>query len=228
MLLGPALVATGGWWIGAILVVFFLTAALLPEHGDGAPSRTWRQVLANGGPALIFAAGYQLTGHDALLTGAAATIAATTADTWATEVGRAIGGEPWSVRTRQRVPSGTSGAVSGAGTLATVAGALLIAIVAFLLRSISPAGDHPGVGAVIAIGLAGALGSLIDSVLGATLQARFACVTCGHRSESPSPHLPGHRMYPASGIPWLTNSAVNLSSALAAGVVASLLASIVQ
>ena len=228
MLLGPALVATGGWWLGAILVVFFFTAALLPEHGDGAPSRTWRQVFANGGPALIFAAGYQLTGYDALLTGAAATIAATTADTWATEIGRAIGGEPWSVRTRQRVPSGTSGAVSGAGTLATVAGAILIAIVAFLLRSISPAGDHPGVGAVIAIGIAGTLGSVIDSVLGATLQARFICVTCGHRSESPSPHLPGHRMQPESGIPWLTNSAVNLSSALAAGVVASLLASIVQ
>lgn len=185
-------------------------------------------MLANGGPALLFAIGYQLAGHDALLIGAAATIAATTADTWATEIGRAIGGVPWSLRTRQRVPPGTSGAVSGAGTLATVAGAILIAIVAVLLRPLSPADGDLGPGAAISIGIAGTFGSLIDSFLGATLQARFACATCGHRSESPAPHRPGHAMRAASGVPWLTNSAVNLAAALSAGIVASLLASIVQ
>jgi hypothetical protein len=96
---------------------------VLPESGGDAPARTWQQVLANGGPAIIFALAHRLTGFDPLLVGAAATIAATTADTWATELGRAIGGVPWSIRTRRRVPPGTSGAVSGAGTVATVAGA---------------------------------------------------------------------------------------------------------
>lgn len=224
-LLGPALVAAGGWWLGAILIAFFLSAALLPEHGDGAPRRSWRQVLANGEPALLFATVYQLTGREALLIGAAATIAATTADTWATEIGRAIGGVPWSVRSRERVPAGTSGAVSGAGTLATIAGAIFIALTAWLLRSISPVEGHPTVSAAIAIGVAGALGSVIDSILGATLQARFACALCGHRSESPAPHLPGHRMSPASGVSWLTNSAVNLAAAMTAGIVATMLAS---
>ena len=69
------------------------------------------------------------------------------------------------------------------------------------------------------------LGSVIDSVLGATLQARFACTVCGYRAESPVTHRPGHRMRVASGFPWLTNSAVNLAAALAAGIVAFLLAS---
>jgi uncharacterized protein (TIGR00297 family) len=227
-LLGPALVATGGWWLGAILVGFFLTAALLPEHGEGAPCRTWQQVLANGGPALVFAIGYQLTGRDPFLTGAAATIAATTADTWATEIGRAIGGVPWSVRTRRRVPPGTSGAVSTAGTLATVAGAILIAAIALLLRPLSPAGGHPAALVAVAIAVAGALGSLLDTALGATLQGRFACTVCGARAESPAPHRPGHPMRPASGIPWLTNGAVNLAAALAAGLVALALATIGQ
>jgi uncharacterized protein (TIGR00297 family) len=182
-------------------------------------------VLANGGPALLFAIASRLTGSDALLTGAAATIAATTADTWATEIGRALGGVPRSVRTGRRVPPGTSGAVSAAGTLATVAGAILIALAAALLRPLSPIENHPTAAAAIAIGAAGALGSAIDSVLGATLQARFACPACGHRSESPAPHCPGHAMRPSSGVPWLTNSAVNLVAALAAGVAAALLAS---
>lgn len=132
---------------------------------------------------------------------------------------------PWSIRTRRRVPAGTSGAVSGAGTLATVAGAILIALIAWLLRPISPAEGHPNAAAAVAVGVAGTLGSVIDSVLGATLQARFACTVCGYRAESPVPHRPGHRMRVASGFPWLTNSAVNLAAALAAGIVAFLLAS---
>jgi uncharacterized protein (TIGR00297 family) len=227
-LLGPALVASGGWWLGAILIAFFLTSALLPEHGDGAPVRTWQQVLANGGPALIFAIGYQLTGGDAFLTGAAATIAATTADTWATEIGRALGGTPWSVRTYRRVPPGTSGAVSAAGTLATVAGAILIALTALVLRPLSPVDAYPILAGSVVIAIAGTLGSLIDTVLGATLQGRFACAVCGHRSESGAEHCSGHPMRPVAGLPWLTNSVVNLSAALAAGLFALAVATIGQ
>jgi uncharacterized protein (TIGR00297 family) len=185
-------------------------------------------VLANGGPALLFAIGSQLTGGEPLLIGAAGTIAATTADTWATEIGRAIGGVPWSIRTRRRVPPGTSGAVSAAGTLATVAGAALIAVIAVLLRTISPVGGHPALVEGIAIAVAGVLGSAVDSVLGATLQGRFACARCGHRSETGGEHRPGHPMRPVSGIPWLTNSVVNLSAALAAGILAAALASLGQ
>lgn len=185
-------------------------------------------MLANGGPALLFAIGSQLTGGEPLLIGAAGTIAATTADTWATEIGRAIGGVPWSVRTRRRVPPGTSGAISGAGTLASVAGAVLIALVALLLHPISPLDGQPALGEGIAIAAAGVLGSAIDSVLGATVQARFACAICGQRSETGGLHRPGHLMRPVSGIPWLTNSVVNLAAALAAGILAAALASLGQ
>jgi uncharacterized membrane protein len=100
-----------------------------------------------------------------------------------------------------------------------------MALIAWLLRPISPAEAHPTGTAAVAVGVAGTLGSVIDSLLGATFQARFACMVCGYRAESPAPHRTGHRMRVASGIPWLTNSAVNLAAALAAGIVAFLLAS---
>jgi uncharacterized protein (TIGR00297 family) len=226
-LLGPALVALGGWWLGAILVAFFLSSAVLPESGGDAPARTWQQVLANGGPALIFALAHRLTGFDPLLVGAAATIAATTADTWATEIGRALGGVPRSIRTRRRVPPGTSGAVSVAGTLATVAGGITIAVIALLLRPLSPIDGIPSTGDAVAIAIAGSLGSAIDTLLGATAQVRFACATCGYRSESGASHLPGHPMRRVAGVAWLGNSAVNLSAAVAAGGIATALATIV-
>jgi uncharacterized protein (TIGR00297 family) len=224
-LLGPALVATGGWWLGLILIAFFLSAALLPEPDRAGPTRTWQQVLANGGPALAFATASLLTAREPLLIGAAATIAAAAADTWATEIGRAFGGTPYSVRTRRRVPAGTSGAISAAGTLASIAGGVAIAGIALLAAPLAPTDDLPTFGTAAVIAVTGSLGSAIDTVLGATFQARFRCETCGTIRESGTDHQPGHLMRPVAGIPWLTNSAVNLLSSLGAGVTAVTLAS---
>lgn len=222
-LLGPALVATGGWWLGLVLIGFFLTAALLPEPDRQAPSRTWRQVLANGGLALAFATAATALGQPILLAGAAATIAAAAADTWATEIGRAYGGTPWSARTFRRVSAGTSGAVSAAGTLASVTGGATIALIALAAARWAPDPLLTSAGVAAIVAGAGLLGSLVDTALGATAQARFACVACGRRSESPAPHAPGHAMRPASGVPWLTNSVVNLAASATAGGVATLL-----
>lgn len=222
-ILGPSLVATGGWWLGTILIAFFLSSALLPDSGSGAPSRAWHQVAANGGPALALAT-IGLAGFEGrLLVAAASTIAATTSDTWATEIGRAIGGTPRSIRTGARVPPGTSGAVSAAGTIASVAGAMFVAILAVILSPIAPMSSLVTPEQAVIIGVCGVLGSSVDTILGATLQARFRCVTCGARSEDPGDHAPGHGMRRISGMTWMTNSMVNLVSALASGLVAFLL-----
>lgn len=218
-LLGPAIVGTGGWWLGAVLIAFFVSSALLPNASGENPARTWQQVLANGGPALAFAA-LSLIGYPSpFLLAAAATIAATTSDTWATEVGRARGGSPYSVRTWHRVPPGTSGAISAAGTIASIGGAGFIAVVASILAPAAPTPDLVSAGSMVLVAASGALGSTADTILGATLQARFRCGVCGHTSESPAQHCPGHPMRHASGVPWMTNSVVNLFAALIAGVI---------
>lgn len=226
--LGPALVATGGWWLGAILIAFFLTSSLLPSMDREGPARTAFQVLANGGPALAFGLVALAADEPAFLTGAVATIAAATSDTWATELGRRYGGTPVSVRAGRRVPPGTSGAVSGTGTVASVAGAVLIAALAWLLSPLAPANASIGAGQVIAIAAGGVVGSALDTVLGATLQGRFRCRRCGRLAETPGEHAPGHPTRHASGLCWMTNSAVNLIATGAGGIAATVLESLLR
>ncbi|HEV2127189.1 MAG TPA: DUF92 domain-containing protein [Thermomicrobiales bacterium] len=216
-LLGPGLVAAGDWWLGALLIGFFLTSSLLPSTEQGGPARTAWQVLANGGPALVFGTLAVLTGEPAFLIGAATTIAAATSDTWATELGKAFGGTPLSIRSGQRVPPGTSGAVSGAGTGASVAGAVVIAALAWWLSPLAPEAATLGAAQVAVIAACGVLGSAIDTLLGGTLQARFRCDRCGKTSESPSEHELGHRAQHASGVAWMTNSTINLIAVTSAG-----------
>ena len=60
-----------------------------------------------------------------------AALAAANADTWGTEIGSALRGQPYDLRTETtRTARGTSGAVSLGGTVAALAGAALIGVFA--------------------------------------------------------------------------------------------------
>lgn len=220
---GTALVAFGGWWAGILLVAFFLTSSLLSVSEHDHPSRTWQQVVANGAPATAFAALALLLDSPTLLVSSAATIAAATADTWATEVGRQSGATPRSIKTLRLAPIGTSGAVSLPGTLASIAGSMTIAILAALLAPLASMPVSIGFPEQLVIVICGILGRLIDTFLGAVFQARYQCVTCGMRTEEPLGHDPGHELVLESGASWLTNDAVNLTASGIAGVIAALI-----
>lgn len=104
-----------------------------------------------------------------------AALAEATADTLSSEIGEAVGaaapagrwwgGEPFLITTLRRVPPGTDGAISLAGTLAGCAGAVVIALAGrYSLRS-SPKEFSIAIGAAI-------FGLFVDSFLGATLERR--------------------------------------------------------
>jgi uncharacterized protein (TIGR00297 family) len=94
-----------------------------------------------------------------------AALAEATADTLASELGEVLGGQPVMVTTRRRVPPGTDGAISLAGTLAGSGGAVLVVLVATLTLRL-------GAGDAVCAGL-GAIGGLfVDSLLGATAERR--------------------------------------------------------
>lgn len=179
---GVVLVLAGWRWL-ALVGVFFISSSVLTrlEASGGTARRSfdrggrrWQQVAANGGVAAICAAGTALTGWPQGFAVAAGAVAAATADTWATEIGRWSRTPPRLIATGRPVEPGVSGGVTAAGTLAAVAGALFIGAVAFVLESASsgPGGAAPHAASAAWIAAGGFTGSLLDSVLGATLEGR--------------------------------------------------------
>jgi len=168
---GTVLYGAGGWpWV-ALIGAFFVTSSALTRLEFGTRSqdrggRRWDQVSANGGVAAATAAAYALTASPLALAAAAGAIAVATADTWATEWGRFSRTPPRLITTGQPVLRGASGGVTAAGTLGAIAGAGLIAWVAAALRG---AAGGPVAAAAFAAGVSGAF---LDSVLGATVEAR--------------------------------------------------------
>ena len=95
----------------------------------------------------------------------AASLGEATADTLASELGEVLGGQPLMVTTRRKVPPGTDGAISLAGTLAGTGGAVLVVLVAVLTLGL-------GVGDAVCAGLGAFSGLFVDSLLGATAERR--------------------------------------------------------
>jgi len=100
-----------------------------------------------------------------LLTCMAAALAEATADTVSSEMGQVLGGEPRMITSLRRVPAGTDGAVSGAGTLAGCLGAALVVAIAALVLPMRRSD------ALIAFAAAVA-GLFFDSLLGAIPERR--------------------------------------------------------
>jgi uncharacterized protein (TIGR00297 family) len=95
----------------------------------------------------------------------AAALAEATADTLASELGEVLGGQPVMVTTRRRVPPGTDGAISLAGTVAGTGGAGVVVLVAALTLELGARG-------AVCAGLGAVGGLFVDSLLGATAERR--------------------------------------------------------
>ncbi len=176
--------ATGfglGWRGLLLLLGFFVSSSLLSKK----TSRNHRQVIANGGIAALSA----LLGSWLAFAGA---LAAATADTWATEIGRFSPTPPRLITNGARVPAGTDGGMTLLGTVGGIAGAGLIAGLAV---GLGPGGS--GLGLAMRVAVAGIIGMLLDSLLGATVQGK---------------------------VRWVDNDVVNLAATLTGAACAGLIA----
>jgi uncharacterized protein (TIGR00297 family) len=95
----------------------------------------------------------------------AAALAEAAADTLSSELGEVLGGEPRLLTTFRRVPAGTDGAISLAGSLAGLTGAIVVAAVASFALGFTAAQA-----AIVAF--AAVVGFFVDSFLGAVLERR--------------------------------------------------------
>jgi len=219
---GGVILEFGGLWWAAALAAFFTSGTLLtligrgrktqPEHGGGG--RTAAQVLGTGGVAAAVSIAWAwdqvpAAVHSVLPAAYLGALAAAAADTWATELGMLSRRAPRLITTRRIVPAGTSGGITLAGSLAGVAGAVLVAAIGSQLRPRE----------LIAASIAGVAGMLLDSVLGATVQASF------RRPDGSTTEEPDRGARLTRGVGWITNSVVNLLATLAGAVVAGALAS---
>ena len=205
---GAAVWIGTGWRGFVVLVVFFVTAsALTPGGGRRRPA----QVFANGGIAALCALLARADGAYALAFAGA--VAAAAGDTWSTEIGGRSRATPRSITTGRPVERGVSGGITVMGTVGGCLGAILIAATAWIVGLATTGGA-----AWIAIG--GTAGMLADSLLGASLQARWRCTLCGALIEAPV-HDCGGGGAPASGWRWLDNDAVNAVATLVGALAAA-------
>ena len=136
-------------------------------------------------------------------------------DTWASEVGSVLGGTPRLITTWRQVPRGTNGGVTAVGVLCSAAGGLAVGVVYFITLILFLEFDKLGITwtsqlpVVVIGGVAGLFGSLVDSLLGATIQFTGYSTKLDTIVHSPAPGVQH-----VSGIDVLDNHAVNFVSSL--------------
>jgi len=219
----------GGWAWGLTLIAFFLSSSALShfrqarkqaiagEKFEKGGRRDLAQTLANGGAGAALALAYGLNGAPiGLLAAFAGVMATVTADTWATEIGILSLRPPRLITSWRTVEPGTSGGITAYGILASSAGALMIGLTLMLLAAIELGTWWLWLLPAAIVG--GLVGSLADSLLGATVQAIYRSPSGGEterrigRDGAPNLALHGWR--------WMNNDLVNLLSSVVGGLAA--------
>ncbi len=217
---GAVVLLAGGWGLAVTLVGTFASAALLtwyrrgekvqPEHRRG---RSATQVLANGTVPAVAALAGAFFDSSRALPAAVGAMAATAADTWATELGLLSRRMPRLITTGAVVPRGRSGGITPLGTASGVGGAFFAAALGRLVLS-------GGTLRIVPVAAGGVVGFLVDSLLGATLQARYRCPACGEDGEVRLCACGAQRRL-AGGWWWVTNDVVNVAATAAGAAVAA-------
>jgi uncharacterized protein (TIGR00297 family) len=223
LLLGTVVFGIGGIPWAILLLIFFITSSLLSrafkkrkqgleEKYSKGHERDAGQVFANGGLGMLFVLIHELDpGSNIAWVGFAASLAAVNADTWATELGVLNPTPPRLITDlRKRVEKGTSGGISLTGTLASLAGAVVITA-ASLLTYNGAVPDHPRRIA----------GSLFDH--SSATVAMYFCPTDNKETEKHPFHTCGKETIHIRGWRWLTNDWVNFTCAVFGTVIALLL-----
>ena len=177
-----------GFGLGAffviVMIMFLVLSAAVTYMGEKYKRRMGfeqkprgiKNVLANGLPPMIMVIFFCIVnllsnGTLALLfaVGFLASVAGITADKFSSEIGM-LNGKPRMIWTMKRVKKGTSGGISLLGVLAGLVGAFLISSLVMLVvgqyglfKSAYVFGIRK---AIIAVTIAGLVGSLVDSALG--------------------------------------------------------------
>jgi uncharacterized protein (TIGR00297 family) len=141
----------------------------IAEKRDGArgPENLWGSALTGA----ICAIGYLVLPHPFWLLGYVASLSTKLSDTTASEIGKAYGKTTFLITNFQPVDPGTEGAVSLEGTIAGIGGSIVLALVGIAVGEIGFTVD------LLWVVLAAFIATNIESLIGATLQAKWEWLT---------------------------------------------------
>lgn len=223
---GTIVFGFGGLAAALLLIAFFVSSSALTRYRAASKldvadlfakggRRDFGQAMANGGIATMTAIIFGLTTNPIAFAAFTGALATANADTWATELGVLAKRSPRLITTWREVPRGTSGGITLEGTFAAIVGAMTIGVLAAVLRS---DGSLPPIALI-----AGTLGSLFDSLLGATVQGIYYSESRGKETER-AIDRDGAPNRLVRGARWINNDVVNFTATLAGALVAGVLA----
>ena len=204
LIMGIIVTLIGSWRFLFPLAAFFILSSLLSKivkntsfYQTKGSTRDIVQVYANGGIALLICIFEFIQPNTINFFLFLASVSAAMSDTWATEIGKISKKRPISIINFIPMDHGLSGGITRIGIIGSLLGSSLFG---FTIWCVIPMPSF----IVYGIILCGFVGSIFDSFLGATIQAKYETQT-GEIIES---YQEGTNFI--SGISWVNNDMVNL------------------
>mmetsp|Transcript_17048 Transcript_17048/g.36761 ORF Transcript_17048/g.36761 Transcript_17048/m.36761 type:complete len:352 (+) Transcript_17048:208-1263(+) len=209
--LGTMLWTTLGWRGWTVCVLYLFLGQLVTKVGfaekdalgiaEGrggrrGPENVWGSaftgVMCAAAAAQALKSGVPFLGlaSDVWILGYVASLATKLADTFASEIGKAYGKTTFLITTLKPAERGAEGAISLEGTLASIVGGFLLSVYAYLVVGLIPSVAGVGIATFAAFA-----GTMIESLIGATLQEK-------------------------EGFEWMTNEVVNFFNTLIGAAIA--------
>ena len=221
----------GGWSLMAMVAVLFVLNGVsskvlkllhkkTPEQFKKHNARTTWQIVANSIVAGVLAVLFYVTKEYFYLFAAIVVIGEEFADTMASDFGKLSRRNPIDILRFKRITTGISGGVSLLGTAMALLGAVLAVIVPSLILI-----DLLSIKTFALLCGIAFFGTLIDSVLGSGLQALFKCKVCDTIMENRS-HC-GEDAVCVKGIPFISNTMVNLITGLITALISCLILTLI-
>jgi uncharacterized protein (TIGR00297 family) len=221
-ILATVIFGAGGWTWTLPILVFFILSSILSNTGkkrkkrlesvfEKSGQRDIGQVIANGGIPAVLVLLNLFSPARFWYPACLGALAAVNADTWATEIGVLSRIRPRLITTGKVVSHGVSGGLTPLGLIGALTGSMIIMISGLLVQP-QETGLTFGRGLFWWIIVSGFTASLVDSLLGATLQTQYRCANC-HQLTEKKIHC-GIISQHISGIKGLNNDSVNFLCAL--------------
>lgn len=232
VVLGTAIYFFGGLWFFNIMIAFFVSSSLLTKFkginkkyldklNQKGGMRDHIQVFVNGGVGLVLAILYYIYNSPIFLLAYAVSFGVATSDTWASEAGVLSKDKPLSILTLKPIEKGMSGGISTLGTTFAFLGSAFISSM-FLIAYIVIYNDiRQGLTYSLVCLILGFIGSIIDSILGASIQAQYYCEEIKSFTEKKVYKNKPNRL--VKGISIINNDVVNFVSNLLATLMVFLL-----